>query len=319
MKSLFDRFASRPKASIIVIAYDMAREIPRTVASILPPYQRDISNADVEVIVLDNGSSRPVPESVVSSWPENVRYEYISDAKPSPASALNHGVRLARGEWVGLVIDGARMMSPGVVSQSLQISKLYPRPVVATLGYHLGPKPQQISTKEGYNQDVEDKLLDSIDWYNNGYKLFGCSSLGQSARAGWFGQIVESNAIFLSKRMYWECGGYNENFEIPGGGIVNLDFFKKLIENMNNEYVLLYGEGTFHQHHGGVTTSSSVLEKEKDNSGLNKWEKYTLEYKSIHGVEYDFPRRDPVLYGHHRNELMFSIEQMIDSIREARG
>ena len=319
MKSLFDRLTGRPRVSIIVIAYDMAREIPRTVRSLLPPYQTGLEPGDVEVIVLDNGSNSPVREEDRASWPDNVRYEYIENASPSPSAALNHGVRLARSNWVGLVIDGARMMSPGVLEHSLEAKRLFKRPVVTTLGFHLGPKPQQISTREGYDQAEEDRLLAQIDWERNGYKLFSISALGQSAKAGWFGQIVESNAVFLSKSLYWECGGYDERFAIPGGGIVNLDFFKKLVEDPRNDYVQLYGEGSFHQHHGGVTTSSSVAEKDERHNGLTKWEAYTQEYRAIHGVEYAFPNRDPFLMGRHRWELVIAAEKMIDNIREGRS
>lgn len=319
MKSLFDSLRRRPKVSVIVIAYDMAREIPRTVQSLLPPYQTGLDLDDVEIIVLDNGSNAPVREADRESWPDSVRYEYIENASPSPSAALNHGVRLARADWVGLVIDGARMLSPGVLEHGLRARCLFKRPVVTTLGFHLGPKPQQISTREGYDQAEEDRLLAGIDWERNGYKLFSISALGQSAKAGWFGQIVESNAIFLSKAMYWECGGYDERFQIPGGGIVNLDFFKKLIEDPRNDYVQLYGEGSFHQHHGGVTTSSSVAEKDDRHNGLTKWEAYTQEYKAIHGVEYAFPQRDPFLMGRHCWDHVGAVEKMVDNIREGRS
>jgi len=44
----------RPEISIIIIAYNMAREVPRTVFSFLPPFQRGIAPEDVEIIVVEN-------------------------------------------------------------------------------------------------------------------------------------------------------------------------------------------------------------------------------------------------------------------------
>ena len=48
------------RLSIVVIGFDMKRELPRTVLSLLPPYQRGVSHDEVEIIVVDNGSVEPV-------------------------------------------------------------------------------------------------------------------------------------------------------------------------------------------------------------------------------------------------------------------
>ena len=44
-----------PTLSVVVVAYDMARELPRTLASLAPAYQRGIERADYEVIVSASG------------------------------------------------------------------------------------------------------------------------------------------------------------------------------------------------------------------------------------------------------------------------
>ena len=49
---------SNPRLSVIVIGYNMARELPRTVRSLSAALQRDISADDYEVIVIDNGSTQ---------------------------------------------------------------------------------------------------------------------------------------------------------------------------------------------------------------------------------------------------------------------
>lgn len=67
----------RPVISVIIIAYNMAREIPRTVQSFLPPYQRAVTFEDVEIIVMENGSSAPLDPEVVRGWPNCVRYVQV--------------------------------------------------------------------------------------------------------------------------------------------------------------------------------------------------------------------------------------------------
>jgi hypothetical protein len=41
----------------------MARELPRTIRSLSPIMQRGIDPADVEVILIDNGSTEPFDET----------------------------------------------------------------------------------------------------------------------------------------------------------------------------------------------------------------------------------------------------------------
>ncbi|MEO0983323.1 MAG: hypothetical protein AAFX03_11805 [Pseudomonadota bacterium] len=287
-----------PKVSVILVSYDMAREVPRTVRSFLPPYQEGLAPGDVEILVMENGSPRPVPAAARGDWPDVVRYVEVPDPKPSPAAALNLGVELARAELVCPVIDGARMASPGVLKSGIDLCSYAPNAFVATMGMHLGPKPQQQSVKDGYDQAQEDKLLESIKWPGNGYRLFDISALGGSAKGAWFTQLAETNAPVLSRRLYEELGGYDEQFDIPGGGLVNLDFMRRALEREDVEYFLLLGEGTFHQFHGGVTTSRAVSEKEVD--GRSTWQKYNDQYEAIRGKPFAVSNRRPKLYGEMR-------------------
>ena len=290
-----DSVSGGPRVSIVIISYNMAREVPRTVLSFLPPHQRHIQNEDVEIIVLENGSSVPIPNEVRSSWPDNVRYIEVEDPKPSPAYALNYGVSLARGDIVCPVIDGARMASPGLVSTALRALEYSEQVFVASIGLHLGSKLQQHAVNEGYNQQVEDELISSINWPDDGYRLFEICAPAGSSSSAWFGAIAESNAPFLRKSLYESIGGYDERFDIPGGGLVNLDFLSRLTRRSDADYFLVAGEATFHQFHGGVTTSRHVQLQEPD--GETTWEKYAGQYANIRGEPYQHPTRRPTLFG----------------------
>ncbi len=50
---------AEPFLSIVIVEYNMAREIERTIVSLSATYQRDIGENDYEVILVDNGSSAP--------------------------------------------------------------------------------------------------------------------------------------------------------------------------------------------------------------------------------------------------------------------
>jgi hypothetical protein len=104
---------SRPKVSVVVVVYNIPREAPRTLRSIAADYQRNIAAEEYEVIVVDNGSNPPFDASIFASLPGNFRLIRIDPAPPSPAHALNRGIAEAKGDVIGVMIDGARMITPG--------------------------------------------------------------------------------------------------------------------------------------------------------------------------------------------------------------
>lgn len=285
----------RPKLSLIVIVYDMGREAPRTLRSLGTPYQMGISADDYEVIVMDNGSSTPLGEAVVRACGPQFRYHYIKDAAKSPAAAINQGVAMSRGKYVGICIDGARIASPGLLAKALQAFELYKDPIVATLGWHLGPELQQKSVLNGYDKAEEDRLLASIRWPEDGYRLFEISVLAASSYKGYSAAPSESNALFLRRSTYQVLGGYDPAFDLPGGGLLNLDFFIRCLERAQSPYVMLQGEGTFHQIHGGASTSATKQEG-------NRFQEWAAQYQRIRGKPWRHPERDALYLGRTRGD-----------------
>jgi len=102
----------------------------------------------------------------------------------------------------------------------------------------------------------EDALLAAIHWPEDGYRLFEIAIFAGSCVGGWFRPIGESNAVFICRDAYIRLGGFDERFDLPGGGFVNLDFFRRAVLREGSELVVLLGEGTFHQLHGGIATNT---------------------------------------------------------------
>ncbi len=284
--SSFGHAASLP-LSIVVISYNMARELPRTIRSLSPLMQLGISESDYEIIVVDNGSTQPFDESQIRALASNVSVHRMQDATVSPVRAINHGLALARGRLVGVCIDGARMASPGLLARALEASRLHAKPVIGSIAFHLGPKVQMESVNEGYDQATEDRLLAESGWGENGYRLFEIAVLAGSSQGGWFTTPAETNALFLTAEHWREIGGYDEGFETPGGGLANLDVWKRVCEDPEGELIMLLGEATFHQVHGGVAT----------NSPISKWDMFQEEYQRLRGVAYSAPTRPALQYG----------------------
>jgi glycosyltransferase involved in cell wall biosynthesis len=278
-----------PKLSVILIVHDMRREAPRTLFSLSPGYQRDVEADDYEVIVVENGSTAPMRADEVERIAPNFSYHWHETSSKSPVDAVNLGVELARGDRVAVCVDGARILSPGIVHYMLTAFRAFPNPFVYTLGWHIGDEAQNVSITKGYDQAVEDRLLDSVDWRANGYALFSISALALSCRDGWFSTIAESNCFALSKAEFMRFGGFCEAFQSPGGGLVNLDFFSLACAASEVEPVLLLGEGTFHQFHGGVATNVSMAN--------HPWDEFHEEYVRIRGKAYAAPAFNPHYLG----------------------
>ena len=242
--------------SIIVLAYRMQREAPRTLRSLLRPLQKAVGDIDYEIIVIDNGSPQPLSLPDLAGAHAPVRLHRIERASPSPVGAINAAVRdLAQAEQVMICIDGARMASPYLVARTVRHLRAHPDAFVYVTSRHLGHKLQSIACREGYDQSVEDQLLAGVDWENDLDELFKISVWAGACRDGKYYRLNESNAFSMAKKLFWQMGGYNEGFASPGGGLSNLELFSRCVERPNAVNILLAGEATFHQFHGGAATS----------------------------------------------------------------
>jgi glycosyltransferase involved in cell wall biosynthesis len=267
----------------------MRREAERTLYSLSKAYQKNLGDISYEVITIDNGSSEPLKEDFIKSLEGNFRYIYFNASDPSPCKALNYGVQIARGSLITLCIDGARILSPGVLHYSVIASRIYQNPFIYTLNMHLGHKAQNFLAEEDYSQREEDALVKTVNWKQDGYSLFDISSVALSSGNGYFSKLNESNCITMPRSAYQKTGGFDERFKSAGGGLTNLDFFNRLNENKDMDPILLLGEATFHQFHGGTATNVPL----KD----HPWEKMEEEYTSITGKPYRPYRRKPVYFG----------------------
>jgi hypothetical protein len=252
------------KLSVIVIAYAMQRELPRTLQALARSYQTAAAELEYEIIVVDNGSPQPLQLDAAGAQELPVRLLRIEDARVSPAQALNRGVAMAQGEIVCLMVDGAHLLTPGVFEWALRGFAAFTCPVVAVRYFYLGPGEQPETVLRGYDRQAEDALLQKIAWPREGYRLFeiGTPLAGGAERITWFNRMFESNCLFMTRDHYLAIGGSDERFDLPGGGFMNLDLFKRAADADDAELVQLVGEGSFHQVHGGTTTNSGTAARE---------------------------------------------------------
>ena len=264
--------------SLVVITFDMRREAARTLHSLSRAYQHDLDDVDYEVLVVDNGSAAPLtPKEVAAHGPE---FRLVAGAPgQSPLRAANRAVAASSGAAVGVVLDGACLVTPGAVSGALRAQRAYGGAFATAYAWHLGADLQPRATQAGYDEAAEDRLLADAGWPQDGYGVFRSAVLDPSNPDGWFGPVSECR-FFALPRTAWEAlGGYDERCEAIGGGLGGIDFYRRVSEQPALPVVGLLGEGTFHQVHGGVTTSSPV----------DRWREFHDEYVRIRGSAWAMP------------------------------
>lgn len=281
---------SMPLLSIIVIAYDMPRQALNTLMSLTPDYQEGANAADYEVIIVENRSQRNMDVTAIAALPGNFHYFLRDEPGVSPAAAINFGFSQAKGRVIGLMIDGARMVTPGVVHFTLMALRMNPDAMVVVPGYHLGENEQQYHLTNGYSEEKEKAILEKIDWQHNGYRLFDISCLSGANPNGVFHPFMECNCLFFSADIFRDIGQADERFDLPGGGALNLSIYRKVAMHPRTRLFMLAGEGSFHQLHGGVTTS----EVDKREAILQRQSEQLSE---LLGEPFRSPKIEPVLLG----------------------
>lgn len=275
--------------SIVVIFHNMRREAARTLHSLSTAYQCGANAEQYEVIAIDNGSAAPLDAGAVKSHGSQFRYHFHGTDSVSPAEAVNLGVEMARGEFVAIIVDGARMATPDIVAASLKGLLIGRDPAVCALSWHLGPDVQNKTMLDGYDQQAEDDLLDSIAWPEHGYRLFDISTLAQSSGMGFLGGMPsELSWVALRLDTFNALGGFDERFRTPGGGQVNHEFRNRLMTHPGIQPVILLGEGVFHQFHGGVATNVPMQHHPR--------EAFRAEYIRIVGQAFKPAPTPPVIY-----------------------
>ncbi len=170
----------RPKVSIIIPTYNNVRYIGQAVASALVQ-----TYPSFEVIVIDDGSTDGTRE-VLSIWRNRIRYVWQENQGVS--AARNHGLRLARGEYI-VFLDGDDLLRPSKLALQADV---------------LDAEPDVSVVHSGWRRMADDgRFLETICPWENAPNL--------DLKSWLLWKPAFLGAMMFRRRQLVEIGGFDES------------------------------------------------------------------------------------------------------------
>ena len=140
--------------SIIVPTYNRSNEVVKLLKTILvQTYQ------DFEIIVIDDGSTDDTEGKIDSIFKGNAQVKYIKQENSERAAARNHGVRLARGEYVNF-FDSDDLMYKNHLEAAFAFIKQLEYPEIVAMGYEFILPNGELLHKKTFPANLNEQLIE---------------------------------------------------------------------------------------------------------------------------------------------------------------
>jgi glycosyltransferase involved in cell wall biosynthesis len=117
-----------PRVSVVIPTYNYAKFIAETIESVL-----NQTYTSYEIIVIDDGSTDNTPE-VLEPYQEFIRYIYQENQ--SISAARNHGILLAKGEFI-IFLDADDFFLPQILEKEVAVFDAQPDLGIVISGWHI--------------------------------------------------------------------------------------------------------------------------------------------------------------------------------------
>lgn len=222
--------ASEIKVSIVVLTYNRAEPLAKTLAGIvLQTYPKNL----IEVIVTDDGGNEDT-HGVVKEFSRylDIKYVWHKDVGFTPAAARNNGVNIARNDFI-ILLDVDMMPSKDLVSNYVKFSPVIDKSVL------IGPRKYIDINNLDYKKIISEKNIEnnfteivtnnpvanrldgkiSIDWR---LEIFNSTNNLKNEKVPF--RVFASGNVAFSKREFSKIGGFEERFVTWGCEDTELGF-----------------------------------------------------------------------------------------------
>jgi len=230
-----------PELSIVVCLRECSRQAQNALFSLSTQFQKNVAASDYEVLVVETASPDELGEAAALSHGENFRYLRRGLAIDWRARSLELGVGESRAPYLGLLLDGAQIVSERAIEHALLARRGDERSLLVVPSYRL-----------------DEGALDGVDWRAGAYELFAKASFGPANFNGFLGPLLGASCLFVPAETYRAAGGAPAGLERPGGGPLSLALYTNLSRVPGTRLVVLAGEGAFRQPHPDVAGLSAI-------------------------------------------------------------
>lgn len=210
--------------SVIVPTYNRGYCVNKSIESALAQTYRDL-----EVIVIDDGSTDNTREVIAAAFEDEPRVKYVYQSNGGVSVARNHGIRLARGEFMAL-LDSDDIWKPW--KTELQVRVLQERPEVGMVWTDMeavNPDGQLIAPR------FLRKMYGAYQWYPDDESLFsesfplpsstgehssmcppGKACIGDIFSPMMMGNLVHTSTVLMRRERLAKVGFFPENLRNAG-------------------------------------------------------------------------------------------------------
>lgn len=232
-----------PRVSIVIPTFNAATYLPETLRSL-----RD-QMSDLELVIVDDGSTDDTAAVVEPFLSESVRYKRIENSG-GPARPRNIGIQMSRAPLVAF-FDADDLALPRTLETSVRLMEAYREVGMLCTNFHIGSahleitKPRVIDEKVGLNQAEKELLADGVWRIPSNAAL---TALLQN-------NFVGTPSVIIRREVFERIGGYDESLR-------NLDD-RDMWLRVARHYDLIYrDEPTFIYRNVPTSISKKGLERQ---------------------------------------------------------
>lgn len=202
----------QPSISFVIPTFRRPDALEATIEAVLAvEYPAELC----EVIVVDNagdGTSENVAKAYATSA---IAVRHVVDAAGGSARARNHGARIAGGELL-IFLDDDILVEPSHISRHVATRDRYPE-CLAGGNWQFHP-----SALVALNQTPFGRYRVALD-----QRFRGTPDGRQLDRDRWDVEALAACNLAISRRLFWELGGFDEDF--PFAGVEDREFSMRAV------------------------------------------------------------------------------------------
>ena len=287
-----------PQVSVIIPTYNSAEYLPATIDSVL-----NQSFKDLEIIIVDDGSTDNTREVVSSIKSDKISYIY-QDNSGGPSRPRNVGIKAAKGQYIS-IFDSDDIMVPDKIEQEVAFLESSPQ-----LGLVFADCKHNFVKHGEVSENYKDRLKEGYErfWAMNKQDMGGNCYIINSEDAYhtfFYDNFISTSSVVIPRNVLEKTGGFDEDLKNAD----DCDMWFRITRNYDigfinitsHYYRLRGGSITFRQGPSLAENKVKALRKQLETDlplSVRKQAKKRIA-KNLFGIGYHFQKNRNMKRGRH--------------------